>query len=133
MASLPELKLNAQTIGLAMGLIGLVTVGINSYNWLLSGRAENAPLVRQIVVDMSDTSTKQAIKDAEQDTRLDRTDRDRARNIEATQKLTEATQSLDKSITRLTTVMEQNGLFSKKAEWEMPAPISRPANYEVVR
>lgn len=134
MASLPGFKVNAQTIGLVMGIVGFATVCINVYNWFLAGRAENAPVVKELSVTVNKTATDQAAKDAEQDARLDRTDRDRARATEAQQKLTDATINLDKSVTRLTTVMEQNGLMqpTKKAEWHFPET-TRPASYEVTR
>ncbi|WP_326894416.1 hypothetical protein U8P73_36665 (plasmid) [Rhizobium beringeri] len=71
-----------------------------AYNWLLSGRAENAPIVRQLV-----------LKDEVQDKRLDRTDEDRA----ITKELTQKTGELKEAVVKLTTVLENTP--TRKAEY----------------
>lgn len=106
---MPEIKLNKETIGFVMGLIALVTSGIGAYNWLMTGRAENSPIVHEMI-----------IKNAEQDKRLDRTDEDRQNNTAALKEQTTETQKLKEAVVKLTTVIEQNGTTTKKAEYESP-------------
>lgn len=120
MASMPEIKLNKETIGFAMGLVALVTSGIGAYNWLLDGRAENSPVVRDMI-----------IKNAEQDKRLDRTDEDRQNNTAALKEQTAETQKLKEVIVKLTTVMERNGGPTKKAEYSPIESIHRPFDTEL--
>lgn len=105
MASMPSITLNKETIGFVMGLIALVSAGIGAYNWLLAGRAENSPVVHELI-----------LKDQKQDQRLDRTDEDRIKNTEALKDQTVETQKLKEAVVRLTTVIEQNAV-TKKAEY----------------
>lgn len=112
MAHLPSITLNKETIGFAMGLVALVTSGIGAYNWLLDGRAENSIVVRELV-----------IKNVEQDKRLDRTDEDRKNNTEALKEQTAETQKLKEAVVKLTTVIEQNGPPTKKAEYQFRSPL----------
>lgn len=111
MASMPEIKLNKETIGFAMGLIALVTSCIGAYSWLLSGRAENSPIVHELV-----------LKDQKQDQRLDRTDEDRIKNTEALKEQTVETQKLKEAVVRLTTVIEQNSP-TRKAEYDFQSKL----------
>lgn len=108
MASMPEIKLNKETVGFVMGLVALVTSGLGVYNWLLVGRAENSPIVRELIV-----------KNHEQDQRLDRTDEDRVNNTSALKEQTAETQKLKEAVVKLTTVLEQNTV-TKKAENDYP-------------
>lgn len=109
---MPEIKLNKETVGFVMALIALTTTCIGGYNWLLSGRAENAPVVRDLVV-----------QNAEQNKRLDRTDEDRINNTNALKEQTAETQKLKEAVVKLTTVIEQ-GVPVKKAEYN-----PRPTGY----
>lgn len=118
MAHLPSITLNKETIGLVMGLIALVTSGLGAYNWLLSGRAENSPVVRELV-----------LKDQKQDQRLDRTDEDRIKNTEALKEQTAETQKLKEAVVRLTTVIEKQAP-TRKAENEFGIP-SNSLSFEV--
>ncbi|MGV1754817.1 hypothetical protein [Agrobacterium sp. CG674] len=107
MADQPGFSVNKETIGLVMGIVGLLGAAIGGYNFFLSGRAENSPIVRELIV-----------KDALQDKRLDRTDEDRA----ATKELSNKTEKLTEAVVKLTTVIE-NGVITKKAEYIYPNPL----------
>jgi hypothetical protein len=122
MASLPSISVNKETIGLLMGVFGVISTGIGVYNWLLAGRAENAPVVQEIV-----------LKNHEQDQRLDRTDEDRARFNENIKDLSSKTGDLKEAVVKLTTVIEENGKVTKKAEYFSPmmTPSHRPISVEV--
>lgn len=128
MASMPEIKLNKETIGFVTGLIGLVVLGINGYDWFRSGRAENSPIVRELITSINDNTANQKLKDQEQDTRLDRTDRDRDRNTQALKEQTSETQKLKEAVVKLTTVIEQNTVTKKV---EAPYGPNYPLNYGV--
>lgn len=121
MASMPEIKLNKETIGFVMGLVALTTAAMGAYNWLLAGRAENAIVVRELV-----------IKNVEQDRRLDRTDEDRQNNTAALKEQTAETQKLKEAVVKLTTVIEQNSP-TRKAEYHFPSPLpgQEPISLEV--
>ncbi|WP_276122578.1 hypothetical protein [Pararhizobium qamdonense] len=108
---MPSITLNKETIGFVMGIVALMTAIFGGYNWLLSGRPENSPVVKEI-----------EIKNFEQDQRLDRTDRDRERSTAATKELTSKTDELKEAVVRLTTVLEQGGPLTKKAEYESLLP-----------
>lgn len=117
MANQPGFSVNKETIGLVMGIVGLLTTAIGAYSYFLSGRAENSPIVRELI-----------IKDALQDKRLDRTDEDRA----ATKELSVKTEKLTEAVVRLTTVIE-NGVVTKKAEYIFPntVPGRDPISLEI--
>lgn len=115
MATMPEIKLNKETVGFASMVIALVVTGITGYNWLLSGRAENSPILRDLLTAIQQTTSEQKLKDQEQDKRLDRTDRDRDRNTQALKEQTTETQKLKEAVVKLTTVIEQSSI-TKKAE-----------------
>lgn len=114
MASLPEIKLNKETIAFFMAIVGAFGVLISGYNWLLEGRVENSILVKELIT-----------KNVEQDRRLDRTDEDRANNTAALKEQTSETQKLKEAVVRLTTVIEQ-GRQTKKAEYIVPLPGQEP-------
>lgn len=123
MAAMPFFAVNKETIAFAAGIIGLLTVGWQVTSYFKGLEPENNPLVQQI-----------QIKNIEQDDRLDRGDRYRERDIEATKESTAEMKNLNTAITRLTTVMEQNGLMTKKAQVEPPiltGPSRYPITYEV--
>jgi hypothetical protein len=115
MASLPTIPLNKETIALFMGVVGVITTLVGAYNWLLSGRAENSPVVTELVQ-----------KNHEQDQRLDRTDEDRANNTAALKDQTSETQKLKEAVVKLTTVLETNNP-TKKAEFYFENSPTRPA------
>lgn len=105
MASVPEIRLNKETIGLVMACFTLAGALFGVYNWLLSGRAENSPIVRELLM-----------KDLTQDQRLDRTDEDRINNTKALREQTAETQRLREAVIRLTGVMER-GQETKRADY----------------
>lgn len=87
----PTIPLNAKTIGLLMALIGALTFGWNVVSYF----------------------KELELKNFEQDMRLDRTDRDRIRNIEAINKLTVKADELKEAVIRLTAVIEQQEAIRK--------------------
>ncbi|NKL08306.1 hypothetical protein GFL39_25900 [Rhizobium leguminosarum bv. viciae] len=100
MAAMPSIKLNKETLGLVIACFSVAGSIFAAYNWLLAGRAENAPIVRQLV-----------LKDQMQDKRLDRTDEDRA----ITKELSQKTGELKEAVVKLTTVLENTP--TRKAEY----------------
>jgi hypothetical protein len=117
MAAMPSIQLNKETLGLVIACFSVAGSIFAAYNWLLAGRAENAPIVRQLV-----------LKDQVQDKRLDRTDEDRA----ITKELSQKTGELKEAVVKLTTVIEENGKLPKKAEYTpIPAPTRQAINLEV--
>lgn len=117
MASRPEIKLNKETLGFVTAIFAVAGALLTGYNWLQSGRAENAPVVRQIQQ-----------KDLEQDHRLDRTDQDRERAEQDRQhfnanikELSDKTGDLKEAVVRLTTVLENQP--SRKAQLITPIPL----------
>lgn len=115
MAALPTIKLNKETLGLVTACFTVAGSIFGVYNWLLSGRAENAPIVKEIVLQMRDQARADAVKDAEQDNRLDRTDEDRARFNQNVKELTDKTGELKEAVVKLTTVIEHSP--TRKAEY----------------
>jgi hypothetical protein len=109
MAQLPTIKLNKETLGLVIACFSVCGTMFGVYNWMLSGRAENSPIVRELL-----------LKDQKQDQRLDRTDEDRVKNTEALKEQTAETQKLKEAVVKLTTVIESNGV-TKKAEYNNPS------------
>ncbi|TDW20390.1 hypothetical protein EV128_12520 [Rhizobium azibense] len=124
MASMPSISINKETLALVTGCIAVCSTAFGIYNWLLSGRAENAPIVRELVQSISEAGKVQAVKDQEQDIRLDRTDQDRDRNTEALKEQTQETQKLKEAVVRLTTVIENSP--TKKAEYYFEMGPVRP-------
>ncbi|QIG75634.1 hypothetical protein EVC20_063 [Rhizobium phage RHph_Y2_17_1] len=119
MSALPSFTVNKETIALAAGLIGLVTVGWNVASYFKGLEPKNNPVVQEIVS-----------KNKEQDQRLDRTDEDR----QITKELSQKTGELKEAVVKLTTVIEQGSALSKKAYWEMPSttdPTRQAINLEV--
>jgi hypothetical protein len=113
MATLPSISLNKETIGLCTGAIGLVVTLIGGYNWLLAGRAENAPVVQAVIM-----------KNVEQDNRLGHLDQDGATFKENVKELTSKTGDLKDAVVKLTAVIEA-GQNARKAEYIGPAlPLS---------
>ncbi len=124
MARLPEIKLNKETIGFALALVSLTTAVMGGYNWLLSGRPENSPVVHELSSTIQKAFAEQAILDQKQNQRLDRTDEDRKNNTEALKEQTQETQKLKEAVVKLTAVIEQ-GVVTKKAEYD-PSYLSYP-------
>lgn len=122
MASMPSISLNKETLGLVIACFSVAGSIFAVYNWLLSGRAENSPIVHELI-----------LKNQTQDQRLDRTDEDRLKNTEALREQTAETQKLKEAVIRLTTVIENSP--TKKAEYYFENMPTRPglANVEVSR
>lgn len=120
MAAMPTIPLNKETLGLVIACFTVAGSIFGVYNWLLSGRAENSPVVRELV-----------IKNVEQDNRLDNFVQSLSSYADVTKEQTQEMKNLNASVTRLTTVMEQNGLMTKKAEYTFPSPARQAATYEV--
>jgi len=128
---LPGFRWDAQSIALITGTVAVITLGLKGYDFLLNLKAENSPMVKQIVVRMDSD----ALKNQEQDLRLDRTDRDRERFNQNVKELTNKTSDLTAAVIKLTTVMEGNTI-TKKAEYVVPMPVSptrQAVAMEVVR
>lgn len=100
-----ELKLNKETISLVVAVFGLAGSTWGFFTWVQSGRAEHSPVVREL-----------AIKQLEQDQRLDRTDRDRDRFSAGIKDLTDKTGNLTVAVEKLTTTIELQGVSRKRAE-----------------
>ena len=119
MAKAPSILLSKETISFVAAFIGLVLTFISGYNWLLSGRAENSPLVHSLVT-----------KDIQQDNRLDRTDQDRERWNANIKELSDKTGELKEAVVKLTTVMETS--TTRKAELISPIPLpTMPAGLSI--
>lgn len=110
MASQPGFSVNKDTIGLVMGIAGVIGVAITAYNWLLAGRAENSPVVQEMV-----------IKNLQQDQRLDRTDEDRVNNTRAIKEQTSEIQKLNTAVTELTTVIKTTSPTRKAEVYSLPS------------
>jgi hypothetical protein len=121
MASLPEIKLNKETIGFLTGAIGLCVTIFTGYNYYQSGRAENSPVVQQIASSIAEVSRNQALKNQEQDSRLDRNDRDRERFNTNIKELTDKTGDLTIAVVKLTTILENSP--TRKADLVTPIPL----------
>ena len=111
MASMPAITLNKETLGLVVACFSICGTVFGIYNWMLAGRAENSPVVKELI-----------IKDQKQDQRLDRTDEDRVNNTEALKEQTAETQKLKEAVVKLTTVLE-GSTVTKKAEYQYPSPL----------
>ena len=109
MAKLPSITLNKETLGLVIACFSVAGSIFGVYNWLLAGRAENSPIVQELI-----------LKDQRQDQRLDRTDEDRVKNTEALKEQTSETQKLKEAVVKLTTVIEQKGV-TQKADYIGPS------------
>lgn len=94
--SRPNIVLNKEKLGFALALFAVFGTGITVYNWLLDGRPENSPIVKELIMN-----------DAEQDQRLDQSDIEIARNTEALKDQTAETQGLKEAVVKLTTVIEE--------------------------
>lgn len=107
MSDTPSFKVTPVTLGVVATCIGLFLSGWNGVSYFKNLEFKNA----------------------EQDMRLDRTDRDRARNIESINKLTDKTGELKEAVVRLTTVIETGGL-TKKAE-RQDNSLALPADFTI--
>lgn len=121
MAHLPSFSINKETLGLVIACFSVAGTVFGVYNWMLSGRAENSPVIKELVIELGKQNVDKALKDHEQDQRLNRTDEDRA----ATKELTTETQKLKEAVVKLTTVIE-GGQVTKKAEYISPFGRAEP-------
>lgn len=97
-------ELNKESIGLIIGVCGLVATTWGFFTWVQSGRPENSLVVKEIV-----------LKQSEHDNRLDRTDRDRDRATAQFKELGDKTVNLTVAVERLTTVIELQSTERKRA------------------
>ena len=99
MADEPGFSVNRQTVGLAVGVISVLGATIGGYNWLLSGRAENSPIVREMT-----------IKSAAQSERLGKAEEYIQNNTAVLKEQTAEIQNLKEAVVRLTTTIETDVL-----------------------